>query len=244
MRGVNHEHTWFTNQTSSFANIKAPGANTVRVVLSGGRWTANSATDVANVVSLCKQNRLICVLEDHDTTGYGEDGAAVHARPGGQLLDQPEERPGRPGELRRHQHRQRADRQHQPRPVDRATTAAIQKMRSNGFQHLLMVDAPELGPGLAVRHARQRADRARRRHPAQHRAVDPHVRRVQHRRGDHRLPEHVPDQGLAAGHRRVRLAGSTPARSTTRPCMSEAVRPAASATSAGRGPATTIRSST
>src|SRR2546430_15545433 len=76
MRGVSHEHTWFSNQTSSFANIKSLQANAVRVVLSGGRWTANSASDVANVVSLCKQNRLICVLEDHDTTGYGEDGAA------------------------------------------------------------------------------------------------------------------------------------------------------------------------
>jgi mannan endo-1,4-beta-mannosidase len=69
MRGVNHEHTWFTNQTSSFANIKAKGANTVRVVLSGGRWTANSASDVAGVIALCKQNKLICVLEDHDTSG-------------------------------------------------------------------------------------------------------------------------------------------------------------------------------
>jgi mannan endo-1,4-beta-mannosidase len=76
MRGINHEHTWFANQTSSFANVKALGANTVRVVLSGGRWPANSASDVANVISLCKQNRLICVLEDHDTTGFGEDGAA------------------------------------------------------------------------------------------------------------------------------------------------------------------------
>src|SRR5689334_17919452 len=55
MRGVSHEHTWFTSQTSSFANIKSLGANSVRVVLSGGRWTANSASDVANVVSLCKQ---------------------------------------------------------------------------------------------------------------------------------------------------------------------------------------------
>src|SRR5882724_2354934 len=63
MRGINHEHTWFTNQTSSFANIKATGANTVRVVLSGGRWTADSASDVANVISLCKANKLICVLE-------------------------------------------------------------------------------------------------------------------------------------------------------------------------------------
>lgn len=78
MRGVNHAHTWYPQQTSSFANIKALGANTVRVVLaSGDRWTKNSAADVANVISLCKANRLICVLEVHDTTGYGEDGAAT-----------------------------------------------------------------------------------------------------------------------------------------------------------------------
>src|SRR3954469_746607 len=64
MRGINHEHVWFTNQTSSFANLKALGANTVRVVLgSGKRW--GPSTDVANVISLCKQNRLICVLEVH-----------------------------------------------------------------------------------------------------------------------------------------------------------------------------------
>src|SRR5690242_3755420 len=76
MRGINHEHVWFTSQTSSFANIKATGANTIRVVLgSGKRW--GPSNDVANVVSLCKQNRLICVLEVHDTTGFGEDGAAA-----------------------------------------------------------------------------------------------------------------------------------------------------------------------
>ncbi len=52
MRGVNHAHTWYPQQTSSFANIKALGANTVRVVLaSGDRWTKNSAADVANVIS-------------------------------------------------------------------------------------------------------------------------------------------------------------------------------------------------
>jgi mannan endo-1,4-beta-mannosidase len=78
MRGVNHAHTWYPQQTTSFANIKALGANTVRVVLaSGDRWTKNSAGDVANVVSLCKANRLICVLEVHDTTGYGEQSGAI-----------------------------------------------------------------------------------------------------------------------------------------------------------------------
>ncbi|MEU0765369.1 beta-mannosidase, partial [Streptomyces microflavus] len=31
MRGVNHAHTWYPQQTTSYANIKALGANTVRV---------------------------------------------------------------------------------------------------------------------------------------------------------------------------------------------------------------------
>ncbi|HET9912930.1 MAG TPA: cellulase family glycosylhydrolase [Anaerolineales bacterium] len=77
MRGISHPHVWYTSQTSSFANIKAAGANTVRVVLGGGRWGPSSASDVANVIQLCKTNKLICVLENHDTTGYGEDGAAT-----------------------------------------------------------------------------------------------------------------------------------------------------------------------
>ncbi|WP_205304155.1 cellulase family glycosylhydrolase [Nonomuraea montanisoli] len=71
MRGTSHAHTWYPARTGAFAGIKALGANTVRVVLSGGRWTANPASDVANVISLCKQNRLICVLENHDTTRGG-----------------------------------------------------------------------------------------------------------------------------------------------------------------------------
>jgi mannan endo-1,4-beta-mannosidase len=145
MRGINHEHTWFTGRTGSFADMKAAGANTVRVVLSGGRWTANSAADVANVISLCKRNRLICVLEDHDTTGYGEDGAAytldqavdywisLKSVLAGQedyvVINIGNEPIGNinPGQW------------------TSATSAAVQRMRSNGFQHLLMVDAPNWG---------------------------------------------------------------------------------------------------
>lgn len=78
MRGVNHAHTWYTSQLSSLANAKALGANTVRVVLSSGnRWTRNDAADVTNVINQCKASKLICVLEVHDTTGYGEEGAAA-----------------------------------------------------------------------------------------------------------------------------------------------------------------------
>ena len=145
MRGVNHEHTWFANETDSFADIKAKGANTVRVVLSGGRWTANSAADVANVISLCKQNKLICVLEDHDTTGYGEDGAAY-------TLDQAVNYwIGLKSVLVGQEDYISINIGNEPigntnaGQWTSATVAAIQKMRSNGFQHLLMVDAPNWG---------------------------------------------------------------------------------------------------
>lgn len=77
MRGINHPHTWFTGETGAFADIAGTGANTVRVVLSDGQqWTRNSAADVANVISLCKQNELVCVLEVHDVTGSGESSDA------------------------------------------------------------------------------------------------------------------------------------------------------------------------
>lgn len=78
-RGVSHAHTWYTSQTpTAIPAIRAAGANALRVVLSGGdRWTKNDAADVANVISLCKANKLICMLENHDTTGYGEQSGAV-----------------------------------------------------------------------------------------------------------------------------------------------------------------------
>src|SRR5690349_3388408 len=77
MRGTSHPHVWYQGETNSYAEIAGLGANTVRVVLGGGlRWGPSPAADVADVVSRCKANRLICVLEVHDTTGYGEDAAA------------------------------------------------------------------------------------------------------------------------------------------------------------------------
>jgi mannan endo-1,4-beta-mannosidase len=146
MRGTSHAHVWYQNQTSSFANIKSLGANTVRVVLSGGRWTpANGASDVANIVSLCKANKLICVLENHDTTGYGEqqnewtlDRAvdywiSVQSALAGQenyvLLNIGNEPWGN----------------NSPAGWTSATTSAISRLRNAGFDHTLVVDAPNWG---------------------------------------------------------------------------------------------------
>jgi mannan endo-1,4-beta-mannosidase len=144
MRGVNHPHVWFTGQTGSFADIKALGANTVRVVLgSGKRW--GPSTDVANVVNLCKQNRLICVLEVHDTTGYGEEGAAAS------LDEAVDYWISQKSALVGQENYVVVNIGNEPVGNDNAaqwtaaTAAAIQRMRSNGFEHLLMVDAPNWG---------------------------------------------------------------------------------------------------
>jgi mannan endo-1,4-beta-mannosidase len=122
------------------------GANTVRVVLSGGRWTpVNGASDVANIVSLCKANRLICVLENHDTTGFGEqqnewtlDRAvdywiSVQSALTGQenyvLINIGNEPYGN----------------NNPAGWTQATTNAISRMRNAGFDHTIVVDAPNWG---------------------------------------------------------------------------------------------------
>ncbi|MEU4656392.1 cellulase family glycosylhydrolase [Streptomyces sp. NPDC023723] len=146
MRGVNHAHTWYPGQTQSLADIKALGANTVRVVLSDGyRWSRNTPEDVAAVIASCKANRLICVLEVHDTTGYGEDSAAGtldHAADywislkdvlAGQedyvIVNIGNEPWGNTN----------------PAGWTAPTTAAIQKLRAAGFEHTIMVDAPNWG---------------------------------------------------------------------------------------------------
>ncbi len=145
MRGVNHPHVWYTNRTSSFADIKAAGANTVRVVLgTGKRW--GPSTDVPQVIALCKQNRLICVLEVHDTTGYPEEaaGAATLDEAVNYWISQKSALVGQENYVVINIGNEPIGNT-DPGQWTAATANAIAKMRSNGFQHLLMADAPNWG---------------------------------------------------------------------------------------------------
>ncbi|MFH8974395.1 cellulase family glycosylhydrolase [Streptomyces sp. NPDC017890] len=146
MRGVNHAHTWYPGETQSLADVKALGANTVRVVLSDGhRWSENSPADVAAVVGQCKANRLICVLEVHDTTGYGEDAAA------GTLDHAADYWIGLKDVLAGEEDYVIVNIGNEPwGNTDPAgwtepTIAAVGKLRDAGFQHTIMVDAPNWG---------------------------------------------------------------------------------------------------
>ncbi|GAB2978694.1 cellulase family glycosylhydrolase [Saccharothrix stipae] len=147
MRGVNHAHTWYADRTTqALKDIKATGANTVRVVLSSGdRWTLNNAADVTNVINQCKANKLICVMEVHDTTGYQEQSGAVslaraveywksiQSAMAGQekyvILNIGNEPWGNNGHA----------------GWTQATKDAITSLRAAGFEHTIMVDAPNWG---------------------------------------------------------------------------------------------------
>ena len=150
LRGVNHPHTWFLDKTSAFAHIKGKRANAVRVVLSTGDrpepdWLRNSAAEVKNVIDICKANRLICVLEVHDTTGYGEQaGAASLVQAVAYWKEIQSVLTGQEAYVI-------LNLGNEPRGHTSVgswvneTKAAIVEMRNAGFQHMLMVDAPNWG---------------------------------------------------------------------------------------------------
>jgi mannan endo-1,4-beta-mannosidase len=141
MRGVSYPYAWHKNQNQSFSDVKKLGANTLRVVLD----SSIGAGEVSNVISTCKQNRLICVLEDHDTTGYGDNGSAI-------TLDQAANYwIGLKGVLAGQENNIVINIGNEPYGNNNtpgwtdATIGAIKKLRDSGLKHLIMVDGPDWG---------------------------------------------------------------------------------------------------
>ena len=148
MRGVNHAHVWYQSQTRAFADIKSFGANTVRVVLgSGQRWGPTPASEVSSVISLCKQSRLICVLEVHDTTGYGEQsGAATLDQAATYWISVANALKGQENYVVINLGNEPFGNNAQVSATwASATSSAISRLRGAGLQHLLMADAPMWG---------------------------------------------------------------------------------------------------
>ncbi|WUC97836.1 cellulase family glycosylhydrolase [Streptomyces sp. NBC_00525] len=146
MRGVNHAHAWYPEQTDAIADIAAKGANTVRVVLgSGDRWTRTGTSEVSALIARCKAAEVICVLEVHDTTGYGEDSAATS-------LDRAADYwIGVKSALVGQEDYVVVNIGNEPfgnsayTQWTSATKSAIGKLRAAGLRHALMVDAPNWG---------------------------------------------------------------------------------------------------
>jgi mannan endo-1,4-beta-mannosidase len=147
MRGSTHPDVWYQGEFASFGEISDLGANTVRVVLGSGQrnWGVTSAARVQQIVDECKAQRLICVLEVHDTTGYGEEAGAatldqavtyweglysvLEGEEAYVLINIGNEPIGNTN----------------PAQWTQATVNAVDRMRDIGFEHTLVVDAPNWG---------------------------------------------------------------------------------------------------
>ena len=141
MRGVSHPYAWHKDQKQAFTDIKKLGANSVRVVLTSDI----GANEVADVIARCNQNRLICVLENHDTTGYGEQEGSVPLDVAANYWV------GLKSVLAGHENHVVINIGNEPwgnndtSAWTSGTNAAIRKLRDAGLKHLLMVDGPNWG---------------------------------------------------------------------------------------------------
>jgi mannan endo-1,4-beta-mannosidase len=83
MRGVNYPFAWFTQRypaqtQQDLVNIRATGANTVRIVLgTGAQYTRSTGPQISQLIQWCKDLQMIVVLEVHDSTGWSEAAGAA-----------------------------------------------------------------------------------------------------------------------------------------------------------------------
>lgn len=141
MRGTSHAHTWYSSTTTqALRDIKSLGANTVRIVLSN----SNGSGDVSNVISQCKSNRLICVLENHGTTGLGDQGAITLDQAADYWIGLKSVLVGQENYIIINIGNEPIGNNNTARWTG-DTQGAIRKLRNNGFEHALMVDAPNWG---------------------------------------------------------------------------------------------------
>ncbi|MDG6102310.1 cellulase family glycosylhydrolase [Dactylosporangium aurantiacum] len=146
LRGVNHDVMWYPDRNGAFAGIKAAGANAVRIPLGiGHQWRHSGPNEVATVIGLCKANRLICILDAHDTTGFGQDKKAATMAQAVQFWL------GLRDVLVGQEDHVIVNIANEPfgngttMPWVQQTTDAIRTLRAAGFRHTLMVDAPGWG---------------------------------------------------------------------------------------------------
>lgn len=147
MRGSTHPDVWYQGEWDSYGEISDLGANTIRVVLGSGQrdWGITTPDRVADIVAECKAQRVICVLEVHDTTGYGEESGAATLDEAVDFWE------GMYDVLAGEEAYVLVNIGNEPigntdaGQWTQATVDAIERMRDIGFEHTLVVDAPNWG---------------------------------------------------------------------------------------------------
>ena len=153
MRGVAYPYTWYSwrgeaTVQQDIANIAATKANTVRYVLStGGQWARIPGAQVTQVIEWAKANKMISVLEVHDSTGWSEGSGSVPISNAVSYWTSSDIRAAINGQ------EDYAIINIANEPFGNNTTAnyvadtiaAIQALRSAGITHTLMIDAANWG---------------------------------------------------------------------------------------------------
>ena len=71
MRGINHAYSWYPGyEDTAIPAIARTGANCVRLVITDGQqYNKTSLSEIQKLIQLCKDNKLIAIVEVHDATG-------------------------------------------------------------------------------------------------------------------------------------------------------------------------------
>ena len=150
-RGVNHPHTWYNSRTpQALSDIASVGANAVRVVLSngthGGNWGRDSAAQVGDIIQQCKQNKLVCMLEIHDATGHPESADSSHMSTAiDYWLDIASVLQGEENFILINLANEPFGNTASPADWVNAHVEGIERLRSAGLNHTLVVDAANWG---------------------------------------------------------------------------------------------------
>ncbi|WP_433209339.1 cellulase family glycosylhydrolase [Dactylosporangium sp. CS-047395] len=175
LRGVNHDFIWYPDKNGSFAAIKATGANAVRVPLGMGyQFRRTKPEEVRTIVGLCRQQRLVCILDAHDTSGFGQDKKAVP------MADAVAFWLSLKSELAGQEDHIIVNVANEPFgvgadwPWAQQSADAVRTLRAAGFKHTLLVDAPGWGQDEAYI-MRDNAEQVRAADPTGNTAFDIHM---------------------------------------------------------------------
>ena len=147
--GINHAHAWYRGHLgSALQGIRSWGANSVRVVLTNGyRWTKIPASEVSTIISQARSYGFkAIVLEVHDTTGYGDQNACTLDQAVDYWIEIKSVLDGQEDFVIINIGNEPVgnNRSYVPQWAN-WTKSAIQRLRNNGFTHVIMVDAPNWG---------------------------------------------------------------------------------------------------
>lgn len=150
MRGVNYPYAWYSarNTQQDFAAIAAAGGNAVRIVMTtGARWTRTSGDELTQLIGWAKAAKLVTIVEVHDTTGWSEQSGSVDLANATSYWSSPDVAGALKGQeayvilnIGNEPMGNTTTDQWAPRHV-----TAVQALRNAGFEHTLMIDAPNWG---------------------------------------------------------------------------------------------------